>query len=47
MVTFCFASPLGIGIGIAVSEAAMIENPAYHYLTISALQGMYVGSTCT
>ena len=39
MVTFCLASPVGIGIGIAVSEAAMIENPAYHYLTVSALQG--------
>ena len=39
MVTFCLATPAGIGIGIAVSEAALLENPAYHFLTISALQG--------
>jgi zinc transporter ZupT len=40
MITFCLASPLGIGIGIAVSEASMLENPAHHFLTISALQGI-------
>ena len=45
MTTFALVSPLGIGIGIAITEGDTLESESHHHLTVAALQGTTVPST--
>ena len=38
LVTFSLVSPMGIGVGMLISE--MAADDEYHHLTVAVLQGM-------
>jgi len=40
MVTFSIATPIGIAIGIAITESSILADPTQHSMTVNALQGL-------